>query len=545
MVCSAMNESETKVSLSRIAVKVVLALVAIGLVWVWRPMFHGIVYRMAYSPGGLYMVGVPLAVAVVLYFAPPFGDNLGESLSSKGSILGGAFVVMILIGGVLAVAGSAFEEKTLAQNTMEDAEAIDGFPDVNEQNPRIAPRAVADVQTRGSVSYRQHQLGSSDIARAEDGSLAWSYPIQPDQFRNKLSANQRGVLLSDMTRMEDREITAYDDQQFVHGENMFVHRSASWNLKKTDYWVQYRDDEVDFIHNGTAYMAYPKTGHEWHLTPVPHTTPTWEGVALVHPDGTIEHLSPDEAQESEILDGQRIYPLYNSERRASSLKYRNGIINQLPIAGKFAEVVVPAEMPSNSGNSQPFVVDMDGQRMNYVYAMEPAGSTSRGLDEVWFFDGENGQAEFYRTSNETLFGPERAMGIVRSEDSRTGWASNSEGGNFRVVEPIATFIGGELWWHTKVVPVDNTDITRNAFVNARTGEVVQLQDTESVIEFMSGEDPDNIDNGDVEVVEDGSENEESNVYIVIKEDGEVVDRIPIDQGQDVNIEVGGNETQSD
>lgn len=536
-----MSENDIQKRLGRIGVKIAFALIVFGFVWVARPLFHGILYGIAYSPGVLYVVGIPTAIGVLLYFAPPFGDDLGESLSSKSTYVGTAFVIMLVVGGGLAVAGSSFEEKTLAQETMDGAESIDELPKINAENPRIVPKAVADVQTSGSISYRQHQLGSSDIARAEDGSLTWSYPIEPDQFRNQFSNNQRGILLSDMTSMEDREISAYDEQRFKYGENMFLDRSADWNLKKTDYWVQYRDDAVDFTNDGKAYMAYPKTGHEWHLLPVPHTTPTWEGVALVHQNGTIDHLSPDEARDSEILDGQRIYPLYNSERKAASLDHRNGIINQLPLVGSFIGVVVPADIPSNAGNSQPFVVDMEGQNMNYVYAMEPAGQTSRGLDEVWFFNAQTGDTEYFRTSNETLFGPERAMGIVRSEDSRTGWARGSEGGNFRVVEPIATFIDGELWWHTKIVPIDNTDISRNAFVNAETGDVVELSETEEIIKFMSGEDVDTTEQSDAEIQDRGSQ-----TYIVItNENGDVVDRIPIDQNQNVGIEFGESNATSE
>jgi len=66
------------------------------------------------------------------------------------------------------------------------------------------------------------------------------------------------------------------------------------------------------------------------------------------------------------------------------------------------------------------------------------------------------------------------MGIVRSEDSQTGWASGSEGGNFQVVEPIPVVIDDQLWWHSKVVPIDQTDVTRNVFVNAHEGEAVEL-----------------------------------------------------------------------
>ena len=520
----------------RIGIKTLILLVVLAVVWVARPLFHGIIYPTVYSPGGLYVIGIPLVAGLVLFFLPPLSDNKSESLSKKGTYLGIVFVVGLILAFSLGFLGGMFEEKRLAQDAMEDAEEIDNFPEVNAENPRIIPRAVADVQTRGSVSYRQHQLGASDIARAEDGDLVWSYPIQPDQFRNQFSGNQRGVLLSDMTTTEDRELQAYDEQEFKYGQNMFMHRSANWNLEKSDYWVQYRDDPVEFTHDGEAYMVFPKTGHEWHLLPVPHTTPTWEGVALVHTDGTIEHMSPEEARNSEILDGQRIYPLYNSQRYAESLEYRNGIINQLPIVGSFEGVIEPATLPAGAGNSQPFVIDLEGEEMSYTYAMEPAGEQTRGLDEVWLFDARTGEMRYYGTGGDTLLGPERAMGIIRSADTRTNWDTESSSGQFRVVEPVPTMINNELWWHAKVVPVDNTDVTRNSFVNAHTEEVVELEDTDSVVRFISGENPDNIDS--VTTEEPQSESDDAEVYIVIRDDeGNVVDRTPVESNQSFDIEV--------
>lgn len=527
--------AETKnlpVNLKRVGVKIAVAFIFTGVLYWLRPLFHGIVYRAAFSPGMLFAVGLPFVVGVVLFFAPPFNNR---DYPSKKTIVTGVFIVGLLFAIVLGGLGSLLEERKLSQQAMTNAEQVEELPQVNEDNPRIIPRPVADVQTRGSVSYRQHQLGVSDISRTEDGRLAWGYPIQPDQFQNQLRGNQRGVLLSDMTTMEDRKMLAYDQQKFKHGENMLLHRSAEWNLKKTDYWAQYRDDPTPFVHNGTAYMVYPKTGHEWHLLPIPHTTPTWEGVALVHPNGTIEHMSPGKAQESEILEGQRIYPLYNSKRLATSLQYRSGIINQMPILGTFENVVVPADLPRESGNSQPFVIDMDNEQMSYVYTLEPPGEQTRGLAEVWFFNSQTGQMQYYSSGDKSLLGPERASDIVRSEDSRTQWDSQ-----FRVVEPVPTVINEKLWWHTKVVPTDNTDITRNSFVNAHTGDVVEMEDTESVIEFMSGKDPEELENATA-TTEEGDE--EAAGYVVIRENGEVVDRISIQKGQDVQVEFG-NTTQS-
>ncbi|MEF8814181.1 MAG: hypothetical protein V5A55_10230 [Halovenus sp.] len=541
-----------------------------------RPLWHGLVYGIFFSPELLILGGGGILAALVLWFIPPdrlegengngngnngseesstvFGDEESEvdlpfqgsdSQSRKLRVFGVIIALLFFVSILYSIPAGMFENRTLAEQTMNDAEGLEEFPQVNADNPRVVPRQVADITTRGSVSYRQHRLGTSDIARAEDGSLAWSYPIQPDGLRNMLVENQRGVFITEMTNMVDRDRTAADED-FAVGEGMLLHRSSDWNLKKTDYWAQYNDDAVEFSHDGRPYMYYPKTGHEWHLTPLPHTTPTWEGGALVHPDGTIEHLSPEEAQNHEILDGQRLYPLTLTRDEMDSLGYRNGIVNQLPVVGAHENEVEVAGLPDEVDNRQPFVIDLEGERMSYVTAMEPFGADSRGLDEVWFIDAETGEFRFFRTERQQTFtGPERAMGIARSEDARTNW-----GDNFVVMEPVPVTVNGELWWHLKVAPTDFTAVTRNVFVNARTEEAVEEVDDEGIRQFLAGElDPDELaDVGEADGGQDGQQDSDGPgspaddgdaeyVIVVTNEEGEVVDRIPVGPDQDHTIEV--------
>ena len=533
------NASATDINLARIGSRLLIVTLLGAVIWWLRPLFHPVIYGIAYSPSTIYVVGIPLLTGLLLYLLPPFNVTKEDvsSRDAKTALFSLSVIAGVFLALTLGNLGGTFEDRHLATEAMEQATAEAEFPRANEENPRIVPQAVADIQTRGSVSYRQHQLGISDIARMEDGRLAWSYPIQPDQFRNRLQGNQRGVLLSDMTAMEDREMRAFDEHPFTYGQNMILHRSADWQLKKSDFWVQYRDDPIEFTHDGEAYMAFPKTGHEWHLLPIPHTTPTWEGVALVHQDGTIEHFTPNEARASDILDGQRLFPLYNASRYAESLQYRGGILNVMPAIGTYEGVVEPAALPAGAGNSQPFVIDLQGERMSYVYAMEPAGLDTRGLDEVWFFDSHTGEMRFFETGTETLLGPERAMGIVRAEDTRTDWDTERSSGEFSVVEPIPTVVDGDLWWHAKVVPTDNTDVTRNAFVNAHSGTVVEIRETAAVVDFLSGEDADDISDVEVVAAEDDIEEDAPAYYIIISEDGEEVDRIGVDDVEDIGIEV--------
>ena len=537
-----------------LAVHAATRLLGFGIVlllgYLTRPLWHGFVYGVLYSPGLAVFGGGAIVTALVLWFAPPLETD-GQSakplfrvlreadspvdvlLDLQGSA-GRKLRLFVTVVGVLAVLSilvgipaGQLEQRTLAENTMEGSVEVDEFPQANPENPRVVPRQVADITTRGSVSYRQHRLGTSDIARMEDGSLAWSYAIQPDGFRNTLIENQRGVLVTDMTRMDDRQIDVYEED-FTYGEGMLLTRSADWNLKTTDYLTKYDDDAVEFSHEGRPYMYYPKTGHEWHLTPFPHTTPTWDGGALLHPDGRIDHLSPEEARSEPILDGQRLYPLTLTRDEMGSLGYRNGIINQLPVVGAHEGQVEEARLPAGADNNQPFVIDLEGERMSYVTAMEPFGQDTRGLDEVWFVDAETGEYTFFGTDDETLTGPERAMGIARSADSRTNW-----GQNFVVTEPVPVTVDGDLWWHLKVTPTDFTDVTRNVFVNADSGRTIEIRDDAAVRDFIAG----TVAEEDLEPIDEGEAEDAEAIYFVVvtDEDGEVIERIPVEPGQETTI----------
>lgn len=531
--------------------------VVVLLGYLTRPLWHGFIYSTLYSPGMVVFGGGAMLAAVVLWFLPPIrGDGTPKSRSRQqlenadspiaplfrieGSsgrklrLFSSILVILFVLSILVSIPAGMFEQRTLAQQTMTDATEVDDFPQANPDNPRVVPRQVADITTRGSVSYRQYRLGKSDIARMENGALAWSYAIQPDGLRNMLIENQRGVLITDMTRLDDRQINVYEED-FRYGEGMLLHRSADWNLKKTDYITKYEDRPVEFSHDGTPYMYYPKTAHEWHLRPFPHTTPTWDGGALVHPSGQIEHLSPAQAQADPILEGQRLYPLTLTRDEMGSLGYRNGIINQLPVVGAHKGEVEMARLPSGVDNAQPFVIDLEGEEMSYVTALEPYGQDTRGLDEVWFANAETGEYIYYGTDEQTLTGPERAMGIARSSDSRTNW-----GENFVVTEPVPVTIDGELWWHIKVSPTDFTDVTRNVFVNADTGRTVEIRDDAAVRAFIGGD----VSEDDLEPTDDADEQDIVYYILITDEDGTVVERIPVERGQSTSI-VGpeGNQTR--
>ncbi len=544
------SDGDDGFSVSLFVLKCLAFAAVVAVVWFFRPWFHPLFYAIRYSTLGAIGLGLPLILAVVLFFSPRIIRDDQSSAQTKATLFGVCFMFCLVLGLVVSGVGAQFEQRTMAQETMDNVEIIDEPPSVNEQNPRVAPRAVSDTQTDGTLSYPQHTLGTSDIARAEDGTLVWSYTLKPDQIRNQFTDQQIGMVHADMTSMEDRNLETYDEHEFRYGQNMRLRNNVEWQLKKGGYWSQYQDDPYEFVYEGDVYMAFPKTGQEWHFTPVPHTTPTWDGVALVHQDGTIEHLDAEEAQERPELDGQRLYPLHNTEQYAESLQYREGIVNQMGTIGSFENVVEPASMPSGVGNDQPFVIDMEGERMNYLYAMEPAGGGT-GLSEIWFFDAETGEPQAYETGGDNVFGPDRAVGIARGTDTRTEWGPDGEA---MAVEPVLMTVDGDLYWHIKVTTSDQTDVVRNIFISADGGgggdpeddadDAVVMESSTEVEEFIAGDiDEDELDDAeDIEIEDPEDEDDDTAYYIVIvDEDGTEVDRIPVEEGQETVIDTEEND----
>lgn len=612
----------------------VLALI-VGLVYLWRPLFHSVFYTIAFSFEGLVFGVVTGITFLSLWFAPPIRrikplsnrdatityqvgeDYQAPSLNEHANGLGAKVVAFLIVPVVLFIVTStvglmylhpigwlilgltglvsigavvfftfttdAFptppvkilavvlvalfllstwifwagqvQDREIAEAAMDRVDETDTLPQINADNPRIVPRMVDQQQATGTVGYQQHKLGQSDIARGPDGSLTWSYPIVPDGLRNTIFEPQRGVFLSDMTTIDNRTRTAYDvqpEQNFKPGQGLFFHQSANWNLLKNGYWTQYNDDPVEFIGpNGDAYMAYPQTGHEWNIEfafgviPMPYTQPVWDGVTLIDTDGDITQYSPSEARDEPVLAGQRLYPFDVMNKYISRLGYRDGIINQYPIVGAHENEIELADMPSGAGNSQPFLVDFEERGFGYVATFEPFGENTRGLSELWIADGRTGEFERVQIPEGTdVFGPERAVGLVTSEDTRTNWD------RFDVVEPVPVFIDGTLYWQTKVVPNSNRAIARNVFVNAEDGTAIEIQTTDEITQFLAGEQRldefDQINNGTQEDnrsdSDTGSTGDET-IIVIRDANGNVVDEIVLDNG--TTIEISRNTSRGD
>jgi hypothetical protein len=129
------------------------------------------------------------------------------------------------------------------------------------------------------------------------------------------------------------------------------------------------------------------------------------------------------------------------------------------------------------------------------------------------------------------------MGIARSEDSQTNW-----GQNFVVTEPVPVIVEEDLWWHIKVSPTDFTDVTRNVFVNADSGEAIAVQTDNETRAFIRGSldnatapGGDDAEQPDTGQPDDGTDDDIIYYVVVTDAEGNVVERIPVRSGEDTAI----------
>ncbi|OYR86269.1 hypothetical protein DJ71_06570 [Halorubrum sp. E3] len=382
-------------------------------------------------------------------------------------------VTFVLVAFALLPVANAVAGVTLSDQTMGETATVERLDNVDADNPRIVTRAVADRYASNTLNRPQYRVGETDIS-VVNGTPYWSAPLAPDGLFNMITKGQPGTVLVDMTT-QGANVRSVDGE-LETGVGTIFYRNYRWELLKSQsYLVDYGDPKM-VVHDGTQYIVVPYSEPQFHLTPLPHSTPRWGGVAVIDPSGSIDTLSPSEAADTPVLDDQQLFPEDLALRAVGATKYRNGIVNTYTSHEDEIEI---APLPGDE-NDQPFFV-LSESGPQYVVAVEPYGD-AQGLQELWTIDGQTGDFERYVPSD-SLFGPQRAADLVRQSAPQTDWD------RFDPAEPILTVIDDREYWQVRVVPEDNSGIAYVAFVDARSGDVDSFAETDAITAFLSGETP--------------------------------------------------------
>ncbi|MYL68735.1 hypothetical protein [Halorubrum distributum] len=454
----------------------IVGILAVAIGWFFRPWLHGLIYAVYTTP--LLLFGI-VAGSIAAWATARAGggvETVVNALTSNDHTitpLRVGVVVLVITAFALMPVANAVAGVTLSDQTMSQTATVERLDDVDADNPRIVTRAVADRYASNTLNRPQYRVGDTDIS-VVNGTPYWAAPLAPDGLFNKITKRQAGTVLVDMTTQQANVRSV--DGELETGVGTIFHRNYRWELLKSQaYLVDYGDPKM-VIHNNTQYIAVPYSEPTFHLTPLPHSTPQWGGVAVTDPSGSIETLSPSEAAASPILDNQQLYPEKLALQSVAATKYRNGILNTYTSHEDEIEI---APLPGDE-NDQPFFI-LSESGPQYVVAVEPYGN-AQGLQELWTIDGQNGTFEQYVPAD-SLFGPQRAADLVRQSAPQTDWD------RFTPAEPILTVIDDREYWQVRVVPEDNSGIAYVAFVDARSGDVDSFEQTDAITQFLGGETP--------------------------------------------------------
>lgn len=477
-----------------------------------------------------------------------------DTSAGKGTFGGGTLatfgVLFILFGVLIApMIGSAYMKVDMAENI--EGEEMEQLPEASQNHTRVAPRAVADKKADNSMRDPKKKLGDSDITY-HNGSYYWSYPIQPDGIANIYTEKQDGMKLVPIGESDARPQTVRGE--FESGHGMKIYDNVQWTYAKDNPTAERETDTAFTLeHDGELYNAQAFIEHDWKFRaapiPVPYAVPEMGGVQMVDQDGNVETLSREEAQNDERLEGQNFYPYQLAQLKMTTQAYEHGWLNTM---FGHEDHLVLADVPAPD-NSQPFT-QFTGDRDNpsYTVLAEPYGSSTNGIYEVWVIDGQSGEPRVYHPEVDGgLIGPARAAEKIRGERPNVNFGDS---GDMQVSEMHPVFRNGTLYYKGSVV-TDGNSYSYTAFVDAETGEVYEYSKDAEVIAFANGEispgeyNESSGDSGNESASDGDGDNpprdSEGMVVFVTDEDGNIVDRIVIEEGHSITVEAGeGNQTAS-
>ncbi len=395
-------------------------------------------------------------------------------------------------------------------------ERISQLPEIDPSVVRIVPKVVGDKYAMDALQFPRYTLSRGSIVFI-NRTPYWGYGLIPEGLVNSFILKDMGAIYVDMSAFGKR--TVIKEQSFKVGVGMYITDNYLWQIYDRIYTVDCGNPY--FVpHKGNLYIAVPLVGYELHFRfPTFYTVPKWDGIALIAPNGSITILSPKQAENCEVLKGQKLFPPELTRMYVDSFNYIHGILNVLLYHKDQFEI---ADVPGQE-NSQPFLV-ATRQGLKWIAACEPYGQ-SYGIFRIYVVDARNGSIQLYQpSSTRALIGPARAVDYVKQAMPRVDWQT------MRAVEPIPVIVNKTLYWQVRIIPSDASGIAYVAMVNAENpNDVIVLRTYREVKSFLeNGENAFNFNNSTVSPVK-------VKYYIVIKKSGKIVERIPLTGNESVEI----------
>lgn len=443
---------------------VVLVLVVLALLcYAVAPWFHWFWFSLLYMNTGFWLILIAgIVVTYISYRASPY-SGMPE------------FVAFIFSLGLLGywIWSPQAANVTLAHQTRPTV--IQKLPDTAKA--RYLPLEVARNCAINRAANSQIALGDIDPIDVA-GELDWVMPQEPNGFWNYLSSNMHGVILIKPDQANGCSIRNFN-VDFRYGEGMGITDNITWNLRRANYWVDTPEVfyQVDTKSNEVFAVA-PFISYKlnWGL----YRTPAWGGVLLAHPNGTIEQLTPEQAQQDPRLAGQRLFPEKLARKIAKAYGWKDGIWNY------WAWHVDQIQLPEIDGslNQMPFLLPTTtGPQWSIVF--EAYGKTA-GVYKIMFIDARTGQINVFRPPEGANYvGVNRAVQNVVAAYPNLSWV-NGESGKIDAIEPRLIVNNGKLYWQHTLTNRNHAVVQSTTLTDAVTGSVVVVCSPQELDDFLSG-----------------------------------------------------------
>jgi len=333
---------------------------------------------------------------------------------------------------------------------------------------RVKPYEVAERQSQNGLNSPTERPTNLHIAKVED-ELLWTSVRDPDGLFRVLTKPTRGVMsvAAGATAPSVEQSGRRYDADFRYGPGMRISENLKWRVyKKKCFTCDVAEMTGVPTPDGPIIIApYIRYVGSWFVR-----RPTFGGVYLLRPDGSIKDLSPERAARSPLVrESGRLFPEKLARRIADAYKFKRGIWNRLFVHTDQLEVA------DTDDNRQPFLQDFGKLGPQWVTTLKPRGRTFTTAG-VMTTDAVSGRTRLWLARRgQSLIGNQRTLDIVRGESFPGIDFAESDGpdagGKFRVVEPRQVFPGGRLHFLLSIIPDAANRVTMSVVVDADTQRV--------------------------------------------------------------------------
>jgi hypothetical protein len=448
----------------------VVALVALALLWFFRPWFHGLAMFFFTKP----LVWLPPAVLLGVVGVRQWRvrrdivRRLRAGDRPWGLLVAGPIIAVVLLSIAGALNGPLVDR---AIYTHTDYAALGSLPAGG--TVRLLPKEVAEQIAAGGFNSPTEQLTDFHIVRTDRG-LAWTAMRTPDGAFRVFSKKSQGIVALDaeQTARTVRQV----DAPFKYAPRLRVTDNLRWQLLKRHFLIELGEDTAILDAAGQPLIIVPYMKYKGFLV----RRPVFGGVFVVHPGGRIEDLTPAQARaRPELVASGRVFPEKLARRIQDAYAYKKGLWNAWFVHEEQTHV------SDTEDNQQPYLIDFGPRRgAKWVTVAEPYGRAF-AVNAIFLTDAVTGKTEIWRVPRGTsLTGNRRALETVRSitipgVDFASRDQQGARGGDFRVVEPRPVFVAGRLVYLTSVVPDTANSVSKTVIVDAARNKVVTIFDNDT------------------------------------------------------------------